>query len=375
MFLISPWLLTVYICWPLFRLQPAVIVALLPGLATAVYIQVQLLHHLETNHRHGEEDRLLATLGAANWITLARAVAVVGLAGFLPMSVQRGQALPAALIWAPGIIYLGLSLADLLDGFAARKQKRETELGKRLDIETDAAGLLTASLVAVALGRLPVIYLLVGLAYYPFILGIWVRRRRALPVFALQQRPYARIIAGFQMGLVGMALLPIFNPAFTSIAAFIFMAPLLIGFMRDWLVVSGRMKTGPGQQSTLDRQARSLMTRTLPLVLRLAVLAGGVMLLVGNGVNPTHLPWQLAIGFCCLAAGFGFMGRSAGLCLVVVLGSTASPFGMSVISTVIFGTGAALMLSGTGVLSLWAPEEMILYRRPRSGSTTCCEAP
>jgi CDP-diacylglycerol--glycerol-3-phosphate 3-phosphatidyltransferase len=153
---------------------------------------------------------------------------VVGLAGFLPFSVQRGLRLPGILIWTPGIIYLGISLADLLDGFVARKQGRKTELGKRLDIETDAAGLLVASLVAVALGRLPAIYLLVGLAYYPFILGIWVRRKRALAVITLQPRPYARIIAGFQMGFVGLALLPIFEPAFIFVSALIFMTPLLI---------------------------------------------------------------------------------------------------------------------------------------------------
>jgi len=373
--LITPWLLAVYIWWPLFRLRPAVMLAFLPGLAVAVYIQMQLSHHLGNNHRRGEDDRLFATLGAANWITLARAVAVVGLAGFLPMSVQRSQEWPAVLTWAPGIIYLSLSLADLLDGFAARKQRRETELGKRLDIETDAAGLLVASLVAVALGRLPVLYLLVGLAYYPYILGIWTRQRRALPVIALRQRPYARIIAGFQMGLVGMALLPIFNPAFTSVAAIILMTPLLIGFLRDWLVVSGRMKTDTDQQSILDHRTRSVMTKIFPLMLRLAILAGGIALLAGNGFYRVHLPWRLAIGFCCLVAGFGFMGRSAGLFLVLMLGSNPSPFGISVISMVIFGTGAALMLTGTGVLSLWAPEEMILYRRTKNGLTTYREIP
>jgi len=115
------------------------------------------------------------------------------------------------------------------------------------------------------------------------------------------------------------------------------------------------------------------MTKTLPLVLRLAILAGGITLLVGNGVYRVHPPWQLAVGFCCLAAGFGFMGRSAGLFLVLMLGSNPSPFGISVISMVIFCTGAALMVTGTGVLSLWAPEEKILYRRSKSGLTTYCE--
>lgn len=373
--LITPWLVTVCIHMPIPGLPPGVILSFFPGLAAAVYIQSQLYRHLGTNHRRGEEDHPFPTLGAANWITLIRASAVVGLAGFLPMSVQPDQNWPTLLTWAPGTIYLGISLADLFDGFAARKQRRETELGKRLDIETDAAGLLVASLVALALGRLPVVYLLVGLAYYLFILGIWARKRRALPVIPLQSRPYARIIAGFQMGLVGMALLPIFNPAFTTVAALIFMTPLLIGFLRDWLVVSCRMKTDADQQTSLDHQVRSLMTMTLPLMLRLVILAGGITALAGHGVYQAHLSWRLAIGFGCLLAGFGVMGRSAGLMLVLMLGSDSSPLGMSVISMVIFSTGAALMLTGTGAMSLWAPEERALYRRPEKGLLTQCEIP
>jgi CDP-diacylglycerol--glycerol-3-phosphate 3-phosphatidyltransferase len=368
--LITPWLLSVLLYWLYFRLQPVIILALFPGLAVAVYIQGQLSCRLATNHRRGEDDHPFPALGAANWITLMRAAAVVGLAGFLPLSVQPGQALPDALRWAPGIIYLAISVADLFDGLVARKQRRETELGKRLDIETDAAGLLVASLVAVSLGRLPTVYLLVGLAYYPFIFGIWMRQRRALPVIALQPRPYARIIAGFQMGLAGMALLPIFNPVFIFLAALIFMTPLLIGFLRDWLVVSCRVKTDADQQSGLDHLAKSLMIKALPLALRLGILAGGIATLAGFGVNQPHLPWQLAVGFCCLSAGLGFVGRSASLFLVMMLGSNPSPFGTSVTPMVIFSAAAALMLTGTGVMSLWAPEEMVLYRRPKNGLVT-----
>ena len=360
--LLCPWLLTMFSFRSIFREEPATILALLPGLAVAVHLQRYLYRHLETNHRYLEEDRLFPTLGAANWITLLRAGAIVALAGFLPMAIQPGHGSRNALNWAPGIIYLGISLTDLLDGFVARRQGRETELGKRLDIETDAAGLLVASQLAVALGRLPAVYLLVGLAYYPFILGIRVRQWRTLPVIALQSRPYARIIAGFQMGLVAAALLPILNPVFISIAAVIFMTPLLIGFFRDWLVVSCRLKTDADQQSNLDLRARSLMT-TLPWAFRLVLLAGGIITLVESGLYQTHLSWQLAHSLCCLLAGLGFMGRSASLFLVLLLGSNYSPFGMSLSVMVVFGIAAALMLTGTGAMSLWAPEERILYRR------------
>ncbi|MCG6972123.1 MAG: CDP-alcohol phosphatidyltransferase family protein [Desulfobacterales bacterium] len=374
-FLFAPWLLSLCFCWHEIPSQPSVILGLLPGLAVAVHIQRQLVRHLGSNHRRGEDGHLFATLGTANWITLMRAGAIIGLAGILPWTLSRGPSLPNSLSWAAGIVYLGLSLADLLDGLVARKQERETELGRRLDIESDAAGLLVASLVAVALGRLPAVYLLVGLAYYPFVLGIWLRQKRALPVIALRPRPCARIIAGFQMGLVGIALLPIFNPVFTYAAALIFMAPLLIGFLGDWLMVSCRVQTDMHRKSTLDPWVTSLLTKFLPMVLRLVILSGGIAALVGYGVYRAHPVWHLAHGLCCLLVGFGIMGRSAALLLTLMFGSNYSPFGASLICMVIFGTAATLMLTGTGAMSLWAPEETVLYRRGKNGSITSGEAP
>ncbi|TKB27652.1 CDP-alcohol phosphatidyltransferase family protein [Desulfopila sp. IMCC35006] len=363
MLLFSPWLTTVFLFWSFLQDEPITVLALLPGLVVAIYLQQYLSGHLASNHRFFEEGQLFSTLGAANWITLLRAGAIVALAGFLPLAMQsQGLEISNGLSWAPGLIYLGISLADLCDGFVARRQGKETELGKRLDIETDAAGLLVASLLAVALGQVPVIYLLVGLAYYPFILGISLRQKSALPVVALRSRPYSRIIAGCQMGLVGMVLLPIFNPPFTFVAAYIFMTPLLVGFLRDWLVVSCRIKTDADQQAGLDHWLRSLMTK-VPIVLRLIILVGGIYSFIDPGDYRLPLAWQLALSLCILAAIVGFMGRSAALFLVLLLGSTLSPLGTSFFSGTLFVSAAALMLSGTGTMSLWAPEDRILYRR------------
>jgi CDP-diacylglycerol--glycerol-3-phosphate 3-phosphatidyltransferase len=373
--LFAPWLAAFFLNAPLLRQRPVTALALLPGLAVAASVQHQLARHLRANHRPGEEDRLFPTLGAANWITLLRAAAVVSLAGLLPRALPGGNSLPEGLVWAPGVVYLGVALADLLDGMVARRRNRVTELGKRLDIATDAAGLLAASLLAVGLGRLPVVYLLVGLAYYPFVFGIWLRQKRGLPLIALQPRPYARIIAGFQMGLVAMALLPIFNPAFTFVAAWIFMTPLLAGFLRDWLVVSCRLHTDAGQKTALDRPVGILLARDLPLLLRFLVLVCGVATLAAGDVHQVPPSWQLALGLGCLLAGFAVMGRSAALLLVVLLGHYLSPFGASMSSLALFAAAAGLMLTGTGALSLWAPEEPILYRRIRAGSMACREKP
>jgi hypothetical protein len=40
---------------------------------------------------------------------------------------------------------------------------------------------------------------------------------------------------------------------------------------------------------------------------------------------------------------------------------------------VVFSAAATLMLTGTGAMSLWAPEDRILYRRSRNQPMTNCE--
>jgi CDP-diacylglycerol--glycerol-3-phosphate 3-phosphatidyltransferase len=365
--LFSPWLATLLLCAPLLRPHPLAILSLLPGLIAATYLQLRLMIHLGSNHRCGEADRLFTTLGAATWITLLRGAAIVALAGFLPLAVLMDPALPQALIWAPGLIYLGIALADLLDGFVARRQHRQTELGQRLDIETDAAGLLVALLVAVSFDRLPAFTLLVGTAYYLFLYGIWWRQQRHLPLIALQPRPYARIIAGFQMGLVALALLPLFNPPFTSIAAALVMTPLLVGFGRDWLVVSCRLRIDSNQRTVLDHWVGLVSARFLPLMLRPLLLAGGILTLAQGAASLPHPAWLWAQSLCCLLAGVGCMGRSAALLLTLLLGCDLTPFGTGLPVLVLFGIAVTLMLTGTGPLSLWSPEEGILYRRSRDG--------
>lgn len=368
MLLLCPWLATLFLCSDLLRLHPLAILSLLPGLIAAMYLQLRLLSHLGTNHRCGETDHLFPTLGAATWITLLRGAAVVALAGFLPLAVFAVPALPAALDWAPGLIYLGISLADLLDGFVARRQHRQTELGQRLDIEIDAAGLMVALLVAVSLDRLPALTLLVGLAYYLFILGIWWRQQRHLPLVSLQSRPYSRIIAGFQMGVVALALLPLFNPPFTFIAAALVMTPLLVGFARDWLVVSCRLRIDSNQHTALDHWADLVLIRFLPLMLRLLLLVGGIVTLVQGAASLSHPVWLWTQSLCCLLAGIGWLGRSAALLMSLLLSCGLTPYGTDFPVVVLFGISTTLMLTGTGPLSLWSPEEEILYRRSRDES-------
>lgn len=221
---------------------------LLPSLSVILYILVFLKNSLRLNHKINE-TQLLPVLGVGNWITLFRANLIAILAGFFFLHWFRFNDKSFGLTWLPGIIYLSAAILDYLDGFFARLTRHETQLGRLFDTKIDALGLLVATLVAIKIEQLPIFYLSVGLAYYLFQIGIWFREKISKPVIDLKPRPGARLMAGFQMGFIGVILFPILKPPVTTIAASIFMIPFLLGFLRDWLVVCGKLSTDHCQQA------------------------------------------------------------------------------------------------------------------------------
>jgi len=172
-----------------------------------------------------------ATLTAATWITVTRALLVSALAGLFLSPVLQGAA-----AWIPGSLYLVAVLGDLVDGAVARRLRQSTRLGAALDVTTDALGLLVAPLLAVRLGRLPPWYLLLSAAYPLFQAGLRLRARWDMPSFPerLRPNPRARLLAGVQMGLVTTALFPVLPPSLLWPAATVAMVPTLVLFAREW---------------------------------------------------------------------------------------------------------------------------------------------
>jgi CDP-diacylglycerol--glycerol-3-phosphate 3-phosphatidyltransferase len=188
---------------------------------------------------HPDRKMLYQTLGYGTWLTIIRGALIAILAGYVFQPCPESRFLSGRFSWAPGVIYLLAGALDFADGRIARASGHETRLGAFLDINLDALGLLIAPLVAVGCGQLPSAYLIVGCAYYGYKGGIWLRKKRSKPVREPGPWRGARILAGVQMGFVGVALLPIFKPPVTTIAAYVFMTPLLAGFIRDWMIVCG----------------------------------------------------------------------------------------------------------------------------------------
>lgn len=211
---------------------------LLQSMIIMIYVLGLLKYGLRWNC-HRAENVLRPTLGYGTWVTIIRGALIAVLAGYLFQPWPTSNFSPGRLSWTPGLLYLTASILDWIDGRVARACRHETRLGAFLDINLDALGLLIASLAAVWYGQLPPAYLSAGFAYYAFIGGIWLRKKFSKPVFELRPWRGARIIAGFQMGFVGIALLPIVKPSVTTLTAYGAMLFLLAGFVRDWMIVCG----------------------------------------------------------------------------------------------------------------------------------------
>ena len=214
---------------------------ILQAMIIMIYVLGLLRYGLPWNY-HPVEKVLRSNLGYGTWLTIIRGGLIAVLGGYLfqpwPASIfSSGQ-----LSWIPGLLFIAASILDFFDGRVARACGRETRLGAFLDINLDALGLLIAPLVAVWYGQLPAAYLSVGMVYYAFVAGIRLRRKFSKPVVVPGPWRGARMIAGIQMGFVGIALLPIVGPSITRPAAYAAMTPLLAGFVRDWMIVCGYLK-------------------------------------------------------------------------------------------------------------------------------------
>jgi CDP-diacylglycerol--glycerol-3-phosphate 3-phosphatidyltransferase len=305
---------------------------------------------LPDNHRR-EEEALLPTLGAGNLATTLRGVLIGLLAGFL--LVPRPTTGISA--WAPAALYTLAILADYLDGFLARVTGHTTALGERLDTGFDALGILVAPLLGVFYGQLPVWYLLVSAARYLFVFGSWWLKRRGHTLYNLDDSPTRRAMAGLQMGVISVALWPLFTPPATTIAATLLMLPFIGGFVRDWLVVSGRIDPSSASYRSRTELVRRIVTHWLPVLLRAGVVAAALAEMVRLRL------W--VVGMLVLLLALGAAGRIAALGLLVLTGLVIMSGGLTPVRVALLVGTIALMFTGSGALSLWQPEDAFLRWR------------
>jgi CDP-diacylglycerol---glycerol-3-phosphate 3-phosphatidyltransferase len=343
-------------------------------LLTALVLGYQawlLWTNLDENHRIGEEG-LFPNLGWGNVLSLMRGVMFAALTGFLFAPQPPGN-----LAWIPALLYTSGALIDFVDGYAARVTNQVTRLGEILDISLDGWGMLVASTLLVAYGQVPALYLVVGWARYLFLAGVWLRQRMKLPLYELLPSVTRRPFAGLQMGFVFVLLWPFFDPPGTYHAAAIFSLPFLVGFLRDWLVVSGTIS---GEFFISLEAIKLFSVRWLPLVFRIAgvglmlpvMLRGWSDLLTGVGYFssraanfPDTLTLILVILELVVFLGLllGTAGRIVAIAGLVLLGFLQMAVPLSPVQISLAWIYGAILYLGTGLFSAWKPEDTFIYRR------------
>lgn len=327
----------------------------------------QLWQRLDLN-RADEGAPLYPRLGLANRLTLLRGGLIAMTGGFLFQPQALGQTFEVT-AWIPGLLYTLAAILDRLDGFVARRSKQTSLLGSELDTAYDALGLLVAPLLAVSYSKVHWSFLLVSAAYYVFQWGIYWRRTRNLPVYPLLPSMLRRTLAGFQMGFVAVILLPCFQAPATQLIGVAFMIPILLGFLVDWLVVSGRIQSSASNTQFFNRLAQfshsifqPLLRALLFVFLLLFVLGFGLGHELSNEFLPSrifHIALLLAAGMALL----GLAGRVGALIALMLVTFFWGESPVNAITAVIIFSSVWLMLLGTGRFSVWQWDDDWVNRR------------
>ena len=309
-------------------------------------------------NRSSRQEEIYSKLGWANRLTLLRGFLIAITGGFIFQ-----PNLNETVLLIPALSYFFAAIIDRVDGYIARLTMHESLLGTALDIESDALGLLIAPSLAIWIGQIHWSYLSVSLAYYLFQWGLYWRLKHNKPICQLPPNMSRRAIAGFQMGFLAVVLWPVLAPPATMIAGLAFMLPLLVGFIMDWLTLSGRIKIDdPLTKSLLHQLNKALHLVILPMLRVLIILLLCLILIrinyfslltVGDGfyhINSTLLIGLLFSGVMIL---FGVNGRFFAIILSCLLCWCFITYDIQVLDGVLLVSVIWVMQFGTGKFSLW----------------------
>jgi CDP-diacylglycerol--glycerol-3-phosphate 3-phosphatidyltransferase len=347
---------------------------LVPSTLVIVYLLWVLWRGLPHNHRQGE-SLLLPAFGAGNHLTLLRGVLVAALVGFLFLPVPGGW-----LAWLPGVLYTLACITDFLDGYLARVTNHATRLGEILDLKIDGVGVFATGLLAVEYGKAPAWYLLIPLARYLFVAGLWLRQRAGKAVYELPPSTRRRAFAGVQMCFIAAILMPVFTPPGTHLAALLFALPFLTGFCLDWLYASGLLRPVLRPNAHSQGNTWANLERWLPLLLRLSaalVLAWSISMRVMGSSYPPAFAFMKGVPFSgtiltllsvCEAVVLlllvaGAAGRVTAIFGLLLAGINQALAGLTFHQAFLICAYTAILFMGTGKLSLWTPEDHLIYHR------------
>ncbi len=176
---------------------------------------------------------IIAQVGPADWVTLARATLTVGVAALTAASFE--QPVPVTMVVSLAVIALAL---DAVDGWVARRT-RTTRSGARFDAEVDAFLILVLSVyVARSAGAW---VLAIGVARYAFLAAGWALAWLREP---LPPRYWRKVVAATQGIVLTIAAANVLPPTVTEAALVAALVILAESFGRDvWWLRSHRHAT------------------------------------------------------------------------------------------------------------------------------------
>ena len=164
--------------------------------------------------------------GAANQITLVRALLVAGLASLVV------QPATPTVAWRAVFIAVLAVMLDGLDGWVARRTRTTSVFGERFDMETDAALILVLAFLAWHYGKAGPWVLLSGLLRYVFVAAGWVWPWMRAPLASTLR---GKIICVAQIVALIVAMAPSMTPPTSSVVAAVALLALCYSFLVDML--------------------------------------------------------------------------------------------------------------------------------------------
>ena len=319
---------------------------------------------LHQNHPPDGHE-LYPDLGAANLLTIYRGLVYAWMAGFLLLPRPGGL-----MDWLPALLYGGASIADIFDGYLARRTKQVSRLGETLDMEFDGLGVLVACALAVQYGQLPAVFLVVAVARPLFVGGMLWRTRMGLPNFPMTESNQRRIMAGLFMIFLSTVLWPIFEPPVTYVVGAVFGGAVTLSFARDWLVTIGWLRQARPAYMEWRARLKLWAFSWMPVLLRL-LIAGVASLFItdvllatspGSAGGAATLRWIFALigAVGGLAALFGIAARGAAALVIAAAYVDFALGGQAQLDLLLLLLASLLVVAGSGAFTLWIPEEQWL---------------
>jgi phosphatidylglycerophosphate synthase len=202
----------------------------------------------------------LSRLGAANVVTLTRAVLTAGVTALVVQS--WSDPVPRALVVALAAVAL---TTDLVDGRLARRTGSVTRFGAAFDMEVDAFLILVLSVYAVPL--VGPAALLIGLARYLLVLAgtVWPWLTAPTPA-----RPWAKLVAAVQGVVLTVVVADVLPREVARVATLVALALLVESFAHQ-IVVLWRLR----REHHADR---SPLVRPVVDALAIVLVWGALML-------------------------------------------------------------------------------------------------